>query len=75
VQNFVKRYGPWRSIIDHNAESYELHFKACHNLETNSKAKNIQGMYYPCLKSFLAKTKIDSVLWAVVGSDNGKFVG
>ncbi len=36
VQNLVKLYGPQHRMIDHSAESCELHLNACLNLEKNS---------------------------------------
>ncbi len=76
AQNFVKRYGPWRRIIDHSAESQQIDWKACHNIKRNSKAK-ILHLYNALPKAYTIHAwnpsqpikKIDSALWAITRND------
>jgi hypothetical protein len=58
AQRFFLRCGPQRGMIDHSAESNELHLKACRNIKKNNKEINYisikystKDLYYPCLKS------------------------
>jgi hypothetical protein len=64
-------------MIDHSMESHEHHLKACSNFERNNRQKiaHVENelskayLYHPCLKSFLARKKIDPALWATAQND------
>jgi hypothetical protein len=67
---FGQRYGPRCSIIDHIAESYELHLKACRILYMNKETTN--GTYTQtalpkaCTTSF---ERSNSALWATMQNE------
>jgi hypothetical protein len=72
AHNLVKRYGPWRRIIEESAEAVECHLNAFYILN-RKKAKNCIGINFATPRPMqhmldipLSFEKSDSVLWATV---------